>query len=219
MALALALTLGAGCDSGGDDATGSKRDGGGAGRERGDAGGSGTRGDASLGVDAGAGPDAGSSGSRDGGAAMVSSEPGVLSDYWKQVSAEFLSLDISQPLARFDETTADIPALVPDPIDGLDTDVYYQIVDGQLVTYAYRSGETVYYRLTQALLEVDETSYALTASGGIEQHFYTLEAGFLVDTGSLLVGQMQVSSTTRYRKLNGSFPPSSWPTTMLEGTP
>jgi hypothetical protein len=217
----LGLALGAGCGgSGGSHGSSTARDGGAKGGNHTDAGGSGKQRDASLGAgDASTGMDAGAapSGSGDGGS-VVGSATGGFGDFWKQASTELLSVDPTKP-SQFNSQTIDIPALLPDPADGLDTDIYQQFVGDQLVTYAYRSGETVYYRLTQAASKVDDTTYILLTSDGTDSHLYTLEAGLLVDTGSYVFDQIPVTRTTRFRKLTSSFPPSNWPTTMVEGPP
>jgi hypothetical protein len=137
--------------------------------------------------------------------------------YWKQASAEVTVIDSASP-TTFTNKTYDIPALVHDDVYGVDIDAYQQIKGGELVTYAFRSGDTVYYRTVQPLQDDGSGGYVLVNDTGTS-HYYTLEDGALVDTSSELLGEFVTSSTVKFTPLTGAFPPAGWPSKMIEVKP
>jgi hypothetical protein len=215
LVVVLSLSTGCGDDSGGDD--GGSDAGEQPGHHGGDSGSGGDRGggrDDAGSADAGtggAGRDAGG-GDRDG-SVPVGSGFGAI---WKQASSELLVIDPANP-SSFEQNTVEIPDAVHDEVSGQDIEFYQQFVGDELLTFAHRDRDTVYYVLRQAAQKIDDETYFVPAADG--SHIYTLEGGLLVDTGSTLLGDLSVTFTLKYEPLAGPFPPSHWPSKSLEGAP
>jgi hypothetical protein len=207
------LSLSAGCgDDSGDGDSGSDA-GEQSGHQGGDSGSGGGRDDAGS-ADAGtggAGRDAGGV-DRDG-SVPVGSGFGAI---WKQASTELLVIDPANP-SSFEQNTVEIPDAVHDEVSGQDIEFFQQFVDEELLTFAHRDGDTVYYVLRQAAQKLDDETYFVTAADG--SHIYKIEGGLLVDTGSTLLGDLSVTFTLKYEPLAGPFPPSHWPSKSVEGAP
>lgn len=175
--------------------------------------------DAASGGSAGSSGSAGSAGSGGGagmgggaGGAGGSSAPGGFDSIWRRASADLLITESTNPgLPR--QGTITFPASVPLPGDGRAVEMYEQIKDDALITYAYVAGEGVYYRFSQPATHLEDT-YLVPGKGGA--HLFELKEGRLVDQSSQVLGTTLLVSTATYERYTGTFPPASWPTQMVE---
>jgi len=154
----------------------------------------------------------GSSGSGDAkGGDSSSGIPGDFDSVWKFDTAEVLYIDSA---AGQNPQTAQVkfPSTSPDPESGREVEFYRQFVGDKLVTYAYYAGEAAYYRMTESALFSDD---AYIVSGGTSSHVFNLDAGRLVSTSTKSAGTALVLTTTRYKRLEGAFPPSGWPSQFV----
>ncbi|MFZ5892755.1 MAG: hypothetical protein ACOY0T_16975 [Myxococcota bacterium] len=139
------------------------------------------------------------------------SSSGDFSSVWRFENVEVTYLDSTTPTMPKD-ATATFPSAIEVPADGREAEFLRQFEADQLVTYAYYAGESAYYRLTETALKTED-SYVV--SSGNSGHVFTLEEGKLIDTSTSSFGSAFVISKTTYRKLEGAFPPSGWPSQFV----
>jgi hypothetical protein len=132
---------------------------------------------------------------------------------WKRASASVTVIDTMAPLAGMGPKEVQIPATTPLPADGREADLYQQISNDKLITYAYLAGDPGYFRIEQPLTQSGDT-YLLAV--GTNQQTYKMDKGHLAATVVLLLGTMLVTSEATFVKYDGAFPPSTWPTAVLE---
>jgi hypothetical protein len=155
----------------------------------------------------------GNAGSNSGsGGGSNGSTAGGFDALWKRASVEINYLDTAAPgIPR--NATADYPATHKEPMDGREFEVYQQFKDDKLVTYAFFTGDSGYYRMQQATLKTDD-GYVLQAANAT--HLYTIEDGVLVDSSTETVGTAIVYSDVTHKKYEGVFPPPTWPSRVVE---
>lgn len=163
-----------------------------------------------------------SSGGRSGSAGELAasggdqstSGSGTFEDVWEFQKTEVTYFDITDPGASGDAQTIEFPSTFAAPDDGREVEIYVQFQGDQLITYAHYVGdESGYYRLTQPAFLSEET-YIVSLPQSVES--YTIESGQLsafksaTNTTSALV-----SFRTTYKKYEGDFPPSDWPSNVV----
>lgn len=172
----------------------------------------------------GDGADGGSAGSTNGssgngnGASGSGSATGGFDSIWKAASSDVLLIDPANP-TQLVNPTIEMPDTLPGAADGEEFDVYLQIEDDTLITYGLRVGDSSYYRISEPLQKLDDTTYAFTTFGNEGARYYMLEDGLLVDTSNAMVGEFVVSTRTTYARHTGAFPPDSWPSELREVGP
>ena len=131
---------------------------------------------------------------------------------WKRSSASVSFIDTTAPVPQ-PPKMVDIPPTTPLLNDGREADLYQQISNDKLITYAYVAGDPGYFRIEQALTKSGD-SYSIIV--GASQHVYKMDKGHLTGTVLLQLGTTIVTSEGTYVKYDGAFPPSTWPTAVLE---
>jgi hypothetical protein len=200
VALALAAACGSSDDAGAGAASGGASS---AGKSSGTGG---TR--ASSGGTKSSGGSSGVSGSGNDTGAAGAPATGSFDSIWKRASAQVTLLDASNPTAFVNSTVA-LPSTLPLPDDGRALEVYRQFQDGTLFTYAHVDGDEFYYRFTQATESAGDM-YVVDAS------IFSLVDGLLTEQSSVMVGSSVLASTATYGAYTGDFPPSAWPTDVVE---
>jgi len=191
-ATAIALLLGVGCGtstSAGDTSGGGSL---------------GAGGSSSAGTGAGGTPGTGGS----------SGTPGGFDSIWKRASAKVYGIDTAAPTIPVFDTVTLPPTNVQGTLDGRTTDIYEQIKDDQLITYAFISGDVVYYRAKLPLMKAGTDGY-LSILGDASRTFL-LKNGQLTETVSVIWGTGNLSATTTFNAYNDPFPPSQWPTQAVD---
>jgi hypothetical protein len=152
---------------------------------------------------------AGNEGGADSGGS-TSSTPGTFDSIWKQASSDVLALDTASTSIP-KQATVSVPGLysVPDADMDDDVEVYQSIQNDELFTYAYVSGAQSHYLIKSPLSGAGGIySYAL---GSKFSGIFQLQNGILTFIASFSVGTLVGSTTTRYEKFVGDFPPPAWP--------
>lgn len=150
----------------------------------------------------------------DGGASGGGGDgTGDFSSIWKRVSSQITIIDPADPTSIVMKTI-EIPALIPEPIEGHDIDAYEQIKGDKLLTYAHRDGDDVYYVLSADLMKADTTYIAIA---GDDQKLLTLQDGHLNETRAFrAANDITVSTIATFNAYDGDFPPKGWPTQKIE---
>ncbi len=184
----------------------------------------------------GSGANGGTVGGRDAGASS-STNPGTNTSHsdaggtaasgsfdslWKRAASKISLIDTADP-TKISSVDVALPDTLPDGTSGQEIDAYQKIEASQLVTYAFRTGDSVYYRFARALQKADDATYVATYDGsltsGQDTHIFTIEAGQLVDQGTSQAGTLVISTQATYTRYSGAFPPSNWPAKMVEVAP
>ena len=152
----------------------------------------------------------GSTGTGAGGSG--SSDPGAFDSIWKRQSARVNVIDPAAPSTP-SNVLVNLPATITEPVDGRELDMYQQILNDKLLTFAYRTGDSAYYRIEQPATKIND-SYIAGSSG--TTYMFTIMDGRLVDQTSSSLGSGVYISEATYVKYAGAFPPSTWPAQVID---
>jgi hypothetical protein len=163
------------------------------------------------------GPDGGGGSTANGGSSG-SGQTGDFGSIWKAVSGDVAVIDNASPSAP-QSAHVDIPSTNVNGATGEAVDAYLKFEGDTLVTYAWSEGDQFYHRIREAG-QADATSFTpLSSAGASLIRSYTLDHGVLTCTGIQTVGDQAIYLTTTYAAYTGTFPPPSWPKTMVESQP
>jgi hypothetical protein len=160
----------------------------------------------------GTGPSTTTGGSTTTGAGgSNNSNPGTFDSIWKRESALLQTIDSTSPFPTTQPIT--LPSTITEPVDGREVDFYQQILNDTLISYVWRTEDTSYYRIEQALTKAND-SYVLSTDGA--SHLFLIKNGRLTDQTSMPFGQAVFISTATYAKYDGPFPPATWPAEVID---
>jgi len=138
-----------------------------------------------------------SSGGQSGSEHQTPGGPGDFSSVWQADSAQIQSTSGGLPQSY------KVPATLHDNNVGLDLEYFVAFDDTHVIHYAHYQGESLYYSIRETATHTGAAYVTKTAQ-------FFLQNGSLTELNSLST----VVTTTVYRV--ASFPPSSWPTTVIK---
>ncbi len=138
---------------------------------------------------------------------------GTFGDLWERATTTLTVIDGAT--GGYEMKTVDGAQDVPWPEDGAPLEVFIQIVNDQLVSHVWQQGEPVYHRIHEPLLALDSETY-LWAAGTQGSRSFSMSDGHLFEVAQDAVGDAMVLSQITYGAHQGDFPPSAWPTQVLD---
>lgn len=136
---------------------------------------------------------------------------GDADSFWKRARAELTVIPSDGSMPVLGEV--DLPATLTLPTDGRQVDVYVQVSDDALVTWAWIEGDAVHHRWTEPLTRFEDTWMGGSAE---VTRMFALDDGYLVETTTQLLVDTQVLSVATHVALDGAFPPAGWPTDRVD---